>query len=77
MNKISSKKSLKILSQCFLLSAALFSFQIFISCKNSSKKPQLELSFSKSLDKVPLSYLSSLIGTGSGKEESFGEEKVF
>ena len=75
MNKISSKKSLKILSQCFLLSAALFSFQIFISCKNSSKKPQLELSFSKSLDKVPLSYLSSLIGIGSGKEESFGEEK--
>ncbi len=75
MNKISVRKSFKILSRLFLISAIFFSFQIFVSCKNSSKKPQLELSFSKSIDKVPLSYISSLIGSGSGKEESFGEEK--
>ena len=54
---------------------AVFSFPFMsLSCSNT-KKPILELSFSGEVEEVPLSYLTSLIGTGSGKDESFGEQR--
>lgn len=74
-----SKKSAKIaLSFAILFSQVL----VFQSCTKSTnqksdlnQKNSLELSFSQKLDKAPLFYLTSLIGTGSGKSESFGEQK--
>ncbi len=60
-----------------LLSALIFSFN---SCtkkapKDDYQKPVLEVSFSPEITYVPLSYLTSVIGTGSGETETFGEKK--
>ncbi len=72
------------LKKSFTISFAIFSsILLFQSCtkfKNQSssklnQKNSLELSFSKKLDKVPLFYLTSLIGSGSGESETFGEQK--
>ena len=38
------------------------------------QKPVLEVAFSKEVEYVPLSYLVSVIGTGSGETETFGEK---
>lgn len=70
----------KILS----VSILLFSTIILLSCKKKSSvneakndytKPVLEVSFSKEIDYVPLSFLTSSIGSGSGESETFGEKK--
>lgn len=75
---IKSKTNTK---KIFLFTIIFFSLiLVFQGCskfqnQKSSKKNQLELSFSQKLDRVPLFYLTSLIGSGSGKTENFGEKK--
>lgn len=61
----------------FLYLSLLFAL---ISCHKKSKaesytKPLLEVSFSTGIEYVPLSYLTSVIGSGSGEDETFGEKK--
>ena len=51
----------------------------FFSCTKNNSLPSLDISFSSwenaHTEKVSLSFLTSVIGTGSGKTESFGEQK--
>lgn len=76
-------KTKSILASLFII---VFFFS-FLSCdknknpvQNSNnhddfQKPVLEVAFSKEVEYVPLSYLVSVIGTGSGETETFGEKK--
>ncbi len=48
---------------------------LFISCKSKEIKPVLEISFKEGVVESSLSDLTSMIGTGSGEYESFGERK--
>ena len=62
----------------YVLAAICIVSALLLSCskRESDKKlPALELSFSKTLDEVPLSYLSTLIGKGNGDTETFGEKR--
>lgn len=76
-------KTKSILASFFII---VFFFS-FLSCdknknpaQNSNnhddfQKPVLEVAFSREVEYVPLSYLVSVIGTGSGESETFGEKK--
>lgn len=72
-------KSAKTTLSFAILFSQVLVFQSCTKSKNQksdlNQKNKLELSFSQKLDKAPLFYLTSLIGTGSGKSESFGEQK--
>lgn len=60
----------------FLLSILSLSLTL-TSCsfKSANKKPKLELAFDNKIEFVDISYLEDAIGNGSGKNETFGEQK--
>ena len=69
----------KIFFSIFLISEIFAFFSCTRVAKETSKteytKSTLEVAFSQEIEFVPLSYLSSVIGTGSGDTETFGEKK--
>ena len=60
----------------WLFTLACLFFAAFLSnCGSGKPKPVLEVSFAGAVEKAPLSYLTTLVGTGGGRDETFGERR--
>jgi thiol-disulfide isomerase/thioredoxin len=69
------KKTIGILSAVLFIGASLNGCRSTETVLDRTEKPFLEISFSGRTEEASQSYLSTVIGSGSGVDETFGEQK--